>query len=53
MGLNDEIADTPATRQITITLRNAARESSSTTRVSVSCTCKKVLCQLSLPMIQK
>ncbi|RPB20159.1 hypothetical protein L211DRAFT_841989, partial [Terfezia boudieri ATCC MYA-4762] len=43
MGLDDEIADTPATRQITITLANTARQASSTktTRVSVSCTCKK------------
>ncbi|RPB25268.1 hypothetical protein L211DRAFT_836593 [Terfezia boudieri ATCC MYA-4762] len=38
MGLEDEIIDTPATRQITITLANAARQAS---RVSVSCTCKK------------
>ncbi|RPB23389.1 hypothetical protein L211DRAFT_287840 [Terfezia boudieri ATCC MYA-4762] len=45
-GLNDEIAETPLTRQINNHLSQAARQASS----SVSCTC---MCQLSLPMLQK
>ncbi|RPB18721.1 hypothetical protein L211DRAFT_843309 [Terfezia boudieri ATCC MYA-4762] len=40
MCLDDEIADTPATRQIAITLANAAWQVSSTTRVSSCANCR-------------
>jgi len=41
MGLEDDILDTPEARQTTLTLADAARQASTTTRISVSCTCKK------------
>jgi len=41
MGLEDDIPDTPEARQTTLTLVNTARQASTTTLVSVSCTCKK------------
>jgi len=41
--------DTPTARQTTITLANAARQASTSTRVSVSCSCKGPA--LLLPMI--
>jgi len=34
MGLENDIPDTPTTRQTTITLANVARQASTTTRVS-------------------
>jgi len=34
MGLENDIPDTPTARQTTITLTNAARQASTTTRVS-------------------
>jgi len=41
MSLQDNIRDTPEARQTTLILANAARQASTTTRVCVSCTCKK------------
>ena len=39
--MEDDIPDTPEVRQTTLTLANAACQASTTTLVSVSCTCKK------------
>jgi len=41
MSLEIDIPDTPQARETTLTLANAAHQASTTTRVSVSCTCKK------------
>ena len=51
MVLENGIPDTPTARQSIITLANADRQVATTTRVFVSCTCKKVLSDLSLPML--
>jgi len=46
MGSGDDIPDTPEARQTTLTLANDAHQASTTTRVSVSCTCKKTPAQI-------